>query len=180
MKKLYKLWAIMAAIFMVGFVALSVNAQTNKEVQVEITWWTDSCTFNDYQLMQTGFSYDIKTLESNISGYECRMEEGGQNAYVTVQSKTLYNFNVDTGTYNIPDTNVKIKHVVSTTVSEWSCAISNTLATDYVDVSTAGAKLFEKDDFTVCTVTGSTQLEVTVPASLPVWTYTGDMVFTIY
>ena len=113
MKKLYKLWAIMAAIFMVGFVALSVNAQTNKEVQVEITWWTDSCTFNDYQLMQTGFSYDIKTLESNISGYECRMEKGGQNAYVTVQSKTLYNFNVDTGTYNIPDTNVKIKHVVS-------------------------------------------------------------------
>ncbi len=180
MKKLYKLWAIMAAIFMVGFVALSVNAQTNKEVQVRITWWTDSCTFNNYQLMQTGSSYDIQTLESNIPGYECTMEEGGQNAYVTVQSKTLYNFNVDTGTYNIPDTNVKIKHVVSTTVSEWSCAISNTLATDYVDVSTAGAKLFEKDDFTVCTVTGSTQLEVTVPASLPVGTYTGDMVFTIY
>ncbi|HRU49900.1 MAG TPA: hypothetical protein P5155_00180 [Candidatus Absconditabacterales bacterium] len=59
------------------------------------------------------------------------------------------------------------------------CALSNTLATTYTNVA-SGQTLFAKDDYTVCTVGGSTQLEVTVPASLPVGTYTGDMIFTIY
>lgn len=179
MKKLYKLWAIMAAIFMIGFVALSVDAAEDKLVQVEITWSENNCTFNDYDLMQTGFSYDIQTLESNVPTYVCTMEKGETNAYVTVQSNTLYNLNVDTGTYNIPAENVKIKHVASTTVSEWLCAISNTLPTTYQNVA-GGGQLFAKDNYTVCTVGGSTKLEVTVPGSLPVWTYTGDMVFTIY
>lgn len=176
MKKLYKLWAIMAALFMVSFVALSANAQINKEVQVKITGWANNCTFDNYTLMQTGFSYAEQILESNVSGYVCTMEKGGVDGYVTVLSDELTNPAVSP---IIPAQNVKIKHVDSTAVSAWVCALSNTLATTYTNVA-SGQTLFAKDDYTVCTVGGSTQLEVTVPASLPVGTYTGDMIFTIY
>ncbi len=174
MKKLYKLWAIMTALFMVSFVALSVNAQ-NKQVQVEITWWTNECTFNEYTLMQTGFSYAQQVLESNPPTYTCTMEAGNTAGWVTIQSNNLVNPLV---TPNIPAANVTAKHGTVANVTAWACALSDTLATSYAAVDTA-TELFTKDDYTVCTVEGSTQLEVTVPASLPVWIYTGNIVFVV-
>jgi hypothetical protein len=179
MKNLYKLWAILAAIFMVGFVALSVNAQTNREVQVRIDWATGNvCTFGEYDLMHTGFSYLAQTLHStNTPDYECKMEKWGTNEKITVKSNDLENPLVDPV---IPAANVKIKHEVLADVSEWACTLSNILSSaTYQDIAVA-KELFEKDNYTVCTVTGSTKLEITVPASLPVWTYTGNITFAIY
>jgi len=115
--------------------------------------------------MQTGFSYAEQVLEtSNTPGYICTMEAGTTAGNVTIQSTSLENPDV---TPNIPGANVKAKHVTSSNVTAGSCALSSELASTYTDIS-AAVDLFDKDDYTVCTVEGTTQIEVTVPASLPV------------
>ncbi len=148
----------------------------SKCVVVEILWWMNNCEFNNYDFMSTWFSYWSQILDSNIPTYICDMEEWSTNSYVSIQSSNLENPNV---TVNIPATNIRAKHVSMPNILQWMCDIDNELANTYTDISSVDI-LFSKDDYTVCSVWWSTQLQITVPAALPVWLYTWDIVFIIY
>ncbi len=175
MKNFYKLWAAMVALLSVSIIVLWVNAQS-EEVSVEITSdGTNSCVFQSYAALSTGFSYSEQTLNTTIPTFRCILEDDLPSVSVTVTALSLESADV---TQNIPAANVKIKQSTSIWVTSGDCVISSELGTSYTDVSSA-TTLFAKDDHTICTVDGDTQVEITVPASLPVSTYSGNMVFLI-
>lgn len=174
MKNFYKLWAIMVALLSVSIIALWVNAQS-EQVSVEITGGSNSCTFEAYDALSTGFAYVEQTLTTNAPTFRCILEAGLTNTNVVVTSANLVSANV---TQNIPAENVKIKQATATSVSSGDCVLGSQLGSTYTDVS-GGATLFDKDDYTICTVDGDTQVQITVPASLPVSTYQGDMTFLL-
>ena len=58
-----------------------------------------------------------------------------------------------------------------------SLPITTYLSTGYTDVASTQT-LIKKDELTICTIGSSTQIQITIPASLPVGTYSGYMIFT--
>ncbi|HOQ79296.1 MAG TPA: hypothetical protein PKX34_03915, partial [Candidatus Absconditabacterales bacterium] len=180
-KKIYKLGALIVALFALGFITLSVqDAQAaDKEVSLSITAGSNTCTFGNYNPMTSPASYTTGVVVSNQPSYECTLlagqQDGGQANTVTVQSTNL------TGSWaatrHIPAANVKLKHVNAPIVRSGACQITTYLSTGYTNVASTQT-LIKKDELTICTIGSSTQIQITIPASLPVGTYSGYMIFT--
>ena len=182
MKKIYKLWALIVALFALGFITLSVqDAQAaDKEVSLSITAGSNTCTFGNYNPMTSPASYTTGVVVSNQPSYECTLLAGQQDWWqantVTVQSTNLTG-SWTGATHRIPAANVKLKHVNAPIVRSWACQITTYLSTGYTNVASTQT-LIKKDEFTICTIGSSTQIQITIPASLPVGTYSGYMIFT--
>jgi len=197
MKKIYKLWALIVALFALGFVAFANAQQTNKTVTLIISSWTGNCVYSDYQAIEGQVSMNMSTAVGNPASYRCIL--GGGSSYVTVQAKSSIKYS-STG-IAVPTTWILMRHIYtwgfnSSYTGELpplqrdgpytggfigqnplsKCIVEDTwLNAQFTHINVART-LFKIHDTRECWYWNETALELRINPNTPVGTYSGDTI----
>ena len=198
MKKIYKLWALIVALFALGFVAFANAQQTNKTVTLIISSWTGNCAYSDYQAIEGQVSMNMSTAVGNPASYRCIL--GGGSSYVTVQAKSSIKYS-STG-IAVPTTWILMRHIytwgfnssytgelpplqrgtpytggfiVQNPQSKCIVVAITWMNAQFTNIDVAKT-LFKIDDTRECWYWNETALQLRINPNTPVGTYSGDTI----